>query len=425
MSFANFYFNRFKSFHHQINDLPSQNLDFIVTIPALNEPNLEDTLKSLFECNLNNFCGEIVICINSNQKHSKEIIENNRRLASQIKSFSKKNTQSNLKIQIILVENIPEKYVGPGYARKIAMDTALYRFNLINNPQGLIISLDADTIVEKKYFYEIITYFNKNPRKVAANIHFEHPTEENTYGLDISKAITLYEIYLRYFIEAQRYANFPYAFHTIGSAFVVKAITYAQVGGMVLNNSGEDFYFLHKIIPNGFFGEINKTTVFPSPRISDRIIFGTGVAVKKIIEHNDWSYNTYTFEAFEVLKNFIENISNFQNSGTFNEYIINKELLVFLAQNNFQYFLSQMISNSTNITSFSKRFFQWFNAFMVFKFLNFYNSIYQKSSIVEQTNILFSKIGINNTQDCLEMLFLLRKKQKMYSWNYSSYQLNK
>lgn len=421
MSFADFYFKRFKSFHYQIPDLPIEKLDFIVTIPAIDEPNLEDTLISLFECHLKNLNGEIIICINSNQRNSNQIIENNRNLAKQIDYFAKNNNSKNLSVHYILIENIPSKYFGPGYARKIAMDTALFRFNLVKKPQGLIISLDADTLVEKNYFYEICNFFNKNIKINAANIYFEHPIDEKKYGQLISKAITIYEIYLRYFIEAQRYANFPYAFHTIGSAFVVKAQTYAQVGGMVLNNSGEDFYFLHKIIPQGFFGEINNTCVYPSPRISDRIVFGTGVAVKKIIEQNDWQYNTFCFEAFEILKIFFNNISNFYISKSYKEYIYNNILLDFLEKNKFDYYLNQMISNSSNFTNFSKRFFYWFNAFLLFKFLNYYHSIFPKKCIVEQTNILFSKIGINNTQNCSEMLFLLREKQKTNYWQYSNY----
>ena len=72
-----------------------------------------------------------------------------------------------------------------------------------------------------------------------------------------------------------KYSNLPYSFHTIGSAFALTASAYTRQGGMNRRKAGEDFYFINKLIKGEIFGEINDTKVIPSPRISDRVPFGT------------------------------------------------------------------------------------------------------------------------------------------------------
>ena len=50
-----------------------------------------------------------------------------------------------------------------GTARKAGMDEAVRRYNLLGKPQGIIVSLDADTLVDENYLVEIENYFRKNP----------------------------------------------------------------------------------------------------------------------------------------------------------------------------------------------------------------------------------------------------------------------
>ena len=62
------------------------------------------------------------------------------------------------------------------YARKKGMDEAVRRFNFFEKPDGIIVSLDADTLVPQNYLLEIERYFNNNPQKIGATIAFEHQT---------------------------------------------------------------------------------------------------------------------------------------------------------------------------------------------------------------------------------------------------------
>src|SRR4029434_9989987 len=98
---------------------------------------------------------------------------------------------------------------------------------------------------------------------------------------EIYKAIAAYELHLRYYLQALRTAGFPHGYHTIGSSMAVRARTYMEQGGMNRRQAGEDFYFLHKLIPLGGFTELNSTTVYPLPRPSNRVPFGTGRAVSE------------------------------------------------------------------------------------------------------------------------------------------------
>ena len=68
--------------------------------------------------------------------------------------------------------------------------------------------------------------------------------------------------------------DFPYVFHTVGSAMAVKALPYVKAGGMNRKQAGEDFYFIQKLVPSGGYFNLNSTTVYPSPRISFRFHSG-------------------------------------------------------------------------------------------------------------------------------------------------------
>ena len=219
-------------------------------------------------------------------------------------------------------------------------------------------------------------------------------------------------------IEALRYAKFPFAFHTVGSSFVVRADIYAMQGGMNRKKAGEDFYFLQKIIPLGNYFEINTATVIPSPRISDRVPFGTGAAVKKMIEQGTNDFTTYDFEAFEILKQFFE-----ETDKLYSEYSqdhIHLFISEFLEANNFKEDLIKIKKNSPNISVFRKRFFVWFNAFRLIKFLNFTHEKYFKRLPVNQEAEKLLKRNYSDSfipESEQDMLLFYRNIQKFFDSN--------
>ena len=68
----------------------------------------------------------------------------------------------------------------------------------------------------------------------GCTIYFEHPIEGDEYPPEVYDAIIQYELYLRYYLQALRYTGYPYATHTVGSCFAVKASVYAKAASRVL-----------------------------------------------------------------------------------------------------------------------------------------------------------------------------------------------
>jgi hypothetical protein len=112
------------------------------------------------------------------------------------------------------------------------------------------------------------------------------------------------------------YTGFPYYWHTIGSAFAVSADAYVRVGGMGRQQGGEDFYFLQKVFALGNIRELKDTTVFPMARLSDRVPFGTGPSLQKIVNEPDGNVRAYSKRAFEELKRLFDMKDGFFGKDT-------------------------------------------------------------------------------------------------------------
>ncbi|HHZ81502.1 MAG TPA: glycosyltransferase, partial [Flavobacteriales bacterium] len=250
----------------QIPETPAEDLGIVVVIPCFNEPDILRILSSLKNCDSPKCSVEIVIVFNCPEDASILVKQTNQKRSEEARNFSKEHGRKHFQIHTIVADQLPTKHAGVGLARKIGMDEAVRRFDLTENHLGLILNVDADCTVATNYLSEILDGFAKNEKINAASIRYEHmlsgPEPQEVY-----KAIVLYELYLRYYIRGLRFANYPFAFQTLGSCMVVRSSTYQQQGGMNKRKAGEDFYFLHKIMPLGGFVEINSTCVYPSPRV--------------------------------------------------------------------------------------------------------------------------------------------------------------
>jgi hypothetical protein len=269
------------------------------------------------------------------------------------------------------------------------MDEAIKRFGYINKPDGIITSLDADTLCAPNYLSELEKRFATENSLHGATFYFEHPIKGTPHDF----AIIEYELHLRYFVEGMRYAGFPFAFHTLGSCFAVRADVYAKHGGMNKKKGGEDFYFLHKIIPNGRFREINSIRIFPSARASERVPFGTGPVVKYLIEQGK-DFDSYDIKAFHDLKMLYESLAMLYNNEIDSCIsFFSEPLRHFLLEHWVYSKTDEMLKNSSRFETFKKRFFQWFGAFMIVKYLNFaHTNYYKKKPVQKQVKNLFVRL---------------------------------
>ncbi len=401
------YLEKHALFDKLINVAPAENLKICVVIPVYNEDNISKVLNSLLNCYNIDGDTEIIIVLNTNENDSNEVIQRTEK--SENEFYYIKNKLNNTKIQLYLIKafNLPKKSAGVGLARKIGMDESIRRFFEVKNKKGIIACLDADCIVEKNYLTELNKLFTtKNAN--ACTVRFEHQISGSDYSEEIYRAIALYELYLHYHLISLRNIEHPFAYHTIGSAFAVRADVYAKQGGMNQKKGGEDFYFLQKVIPLGKFYELNSTCVYPSPRISTRVPFGTGIIVKKIVEQKLEYINVYSPESYIDLKNWFNEVFNAYNSSInfYFEDKISNELLNYLKKLNVNEHLQEIKNNTSNFYNFKKRFFRWFNMFQVIKYLNYsHQNYYSKIPVCTAANMLLKKLNKTyHREDAFELL---------------------
>jgi hypothetical protein len=176
---------------------------------------------------------------------------------------------------------------GIGFARKYLMD----HISKMAHPGDIIISMDADTLFNKGYFATVAENLRLNPAASAVSVPYYHRL---SYQNELDRAMLRYEIYMRaYAINMWRIKS-PYCFTALGSAIALPVWAYRASGGLTPKMSGEDFYFLQKIVKTGRLLHWNGEIVYPATRLSDRVFFGTGPALIKGID-GDWSsYPVYS-----------------------------------------------------------------------------------------------------------------------------------
>lgn len=268
-----------------------------IALPIKNEMDwLPMTLESIFCQNEQDFC--LVCCVNQpeaywNDKENKTICENNQQTIEYLKSLNDN--------RIVILDKSSEGNgwlvgkEGVGFARKHIMDYIAE----IANDDDIIISIDADTIFEKDYFEKVARAIYKNPKKIAFSLPYYHRLSGES-ALDFS--MLRYEIYMRSYAINMWLIGNPYCFTALGSAIALTVRAYKYVGGMTPKKSGEDFYFLQRLVKHAEIGHYCDSIVFPATRFSNRVFFGTGPALIKGAEGEWKSYPIYNPKGFEKIK---------------------------------------------------------------------------------------------------------------------------
>jgi hypothetical protein len=403
--FATNYITKYAYQKQFLNEPVSENLAACIVIPSYNEPDIITTLTSLSKVNLPvNKDIEVFVVINAPDNCSSDIIEQNELTVQQVYEFALKNNQKNIQYYALNAGKLAKKFAGAGFARKIGMDEAIRRFNRINKADGIIINLDADSTVEKNYFDAIFTHFEHFPKHVAASIYFEHPLNGAELAASNYRLIYLYELHLRYYRQMLCYIGFPHSFHTMGSAFAVKALPYIKQNGMNRKHAGEDFYFLHKLTALGELGDIVSTCVRPSARPSMRVPFGTGAFITENLNKKENSVFTYQPQSFIELAKLFANIELFYGGESVNKIIdlleLSTTVRLFLSENDFELEIKRINANVGNKKLFIKQFYQWFNGFKMVKYINFATIYYPKMDVLEASKFLF-RLNKDNSDDLL------------------------
>ncbi|PWJ44871.1 glycosyltransferase family A protein [Sediminitomix flava] len=408
---TNLYLERYAWQKKMLDEAVPSNLGQVVVIPCFNEPSILDTLQSLFECSPTEKITEILLVINQSENSPLSVKTQNQITLEESRKwiFQKNKERNDLQFHIIWANDLPKKHAGVGLARKIGMDEAIRRLSMKGNESAPIISLDADCLVEKNYLQAIEQHFQKNPKTPACTIHFEHPVTGHKLE-KYNKAICAYELHLRYYVQGLRFANYPFAYMTIGSAFAVRSDIYQKQSGMNRKKGGEDFYFLHKIIPLGEFTDLVTTKVIPSTRISDRVPFGTGKAIDDQLQNETSNLLSHNPSIFKELKFFLEKAPLLYTSD-YDWKSLPQATVAFLETNDFQNVLKRLLRESPTKISFRQKFFWWFDGFRVLKYTHFLRDHqYPQKDVFCASQTLASWIGTDLNLNHFELLYFYRNE---------------
>lgn len=245
-----------------------------IAIPVIDESEwLPHTLESISKQSFRNF--KVWICVNQPEswwdledKH--RICENNAQMLEWL------STCADFDCEVIdrssRGNGWPDRKGGVGMARKVVMDAIAAEADA----RDIIVSLDADTLMDSEYLAEVKQKFEDYPDAAGFTARYYH---QLTGAPEIDRAILRYEIYMRcYLINLIRIGS-PYAFTAMGSALATSVKSYRRVGGMSPKKSAEDFYFLVKLAKSGSLIYGDSARVYPASRKSERVVFGTGQAI--------------------------------------------------------------------------------------------------------------------------------------------------
>lgn len=274
------------------------------------------------------------------------------------------------KLSVLLIERthlsspIPLKQ-GVGLARKIACDLAcaLFRDKKIHSPW--IYSSDADALLPDNYFC-----LDDKSELSAAVFEFKH-THDNT---PLSHATAIYEACIRYYRDQVLLAGSHYGFHALGSCLAVNIESYGAVRGFPKRSAGEDFYLLNKLAKIGKIQRIDSVIIDIQSRLSLRVPFGTGPAVKKILEQleQQLAIHYYHEGIFLELKTVLEHAPTYWESmqhGDFHLEYLSEASREALKAAGFCEFLKKRTSQDRNLETFLQNFHAWFDGFQTLKFV--------------------------------------------------------
>ena len=200
---------------------------------------------------------------------------------------------------------------GVGLARKIAADLALAWMEAGAIEERWIRSTDADVRVPLDYWERPP---EAGPSRAAVVYPFVHVPEGDALQ---RQALVSYEAYLRYYVHGLEQAGSRHAFHTIGSLLCIHAEAYAKVRGFPKRLAGEDFYILNKLAKVGSVETLEGEPIRLAGRTSDRVPFGTGVAVAQIRDRlaRGLPHEVYDPRVFAGLKHWLEALEVAADTG--------------------------------------------------------------------------------------------------------------
>jgi hypothetical protein len=265
---------------------------------------------------------------------------------------------------------------GVGLARKLGCDLALSWQSGGHIKSSWICSSDADAELPEDYFQRLA---QASPKSAAAVYPFSHHPGNCAAT---NHATALYELRLHHYVLGLEYAKSPYAYHTLGSALAIHKDCYAQVRGFPKRAGGEDFYLLNKAAKTGTVARLRGSCIALASRTSHRVPFGTGPAVRGIVELGDEAEQTlfYHPQCFEALRLFLqavpalscrppEQLHTILVDLCLTDYLVHASCTALLDMG-LEDAIAHCRRQGKTPAQFMRQFHQWFDGFRTLKFIH-------------------------------------------------------
>jgi hypothetical protein len=220
-------------------------------------------------------------------------------------------------------------------------------------------------------------------------------------------------------------AGSPYAFHTVGSAMACLASFYARMGGMNVRKAGEDFYFLQNLAKTGGISQVKGTIVYPSARASNRVPFGTGRSVSRLLGKEEGAVLFYQRDCFQVLRAWLGLVAqNLESAGEEIQAISEKisvHLAAYLDSIHFVAVWNKLRKNFRDPPNLMSAFHVWFDGLKTMKLIHYLSAgPLPRSEPESAMPELLRWAGLESAKGIDKQLDLLREIQigETYESNY-------
>jgi hypothetical protein len=358
-----------------------------VIIPACNEyPGIFNTLDSLAQSiKKTDIKFSVVIVINNSKDALISIKQNNHQLIDKI-SLNCSDYPFNLKV-FNLIDKMGKKQ-GVGYARRYGMDWA------VATGAQVLACMDADTLVSENYATELVRFKkHSESKKVFALCQFTHQkVMSGLNSVTIQHSIDAYESYIKEHSRLLQQTGTPYWPYALGPTILCTANAYAAVGGMPIRIAGEDFYFVQALIKlaiqqtvktsllSSIQTRILDCTVYPAPRLSDRVPFGTGPVLMSVLEGKKIPkvYSAKTYNSIGVLIRVVhDNITVIKN-GNFESilFLLPNKIVTFLENEDFfEVWRKLALENEKSSQKLETAFHIWFDGLKIMRLIHYLEDI--------------------------------------------------
>ncbi len=371
--------------------LKLQNQHLFIAIPLLDEyDNIHSLLNNLKSQSIQDFT--VYFCVNQPDEwwEDNQKIQICNRNIDTLDFLNKYSNDLNFSLKIIdkcsKGNGWNNKKLGVGWARKTIID----RIDKEASDNDIIISLDGDTSFAPTYFQSIISNLNKNREIDVISVPYYHPLNKDE---EANRAILRYEIYMRVYLLNLIKIQSPYSFTALGSAIAFRIKALRKIGGFTPKKSGEDFYFLQKMVKYKPIGIWNEESVKPEARFSNRVFFGTGPAMIKG-RNGLWdSYPIYPVELFKQIKEFYSLIPILYQSD------IKTPIDSFLKHNSIDYKIlwSKLRKNNKDLQHFTKAIHDYFDGLRILQYLKYkYKEKDDEANLIEFLHLLNKHFKIKN-----------------------------